>query len=236
MTSNFISLRLKTGVIQPLVDGDSSTSLYGWKDDGIALPSGSNYFGFVYQGSPSIRFGGYMATLSKGMFFSVPGEFFIGGGSGIIVSKAQYSTLFYIGGPIEKSGRLRYIDGCTDSLLIPPTLKGDPCLNALYFPPGINQTQHTHPSVRVGIVAFGKGKCIVPDDEINLEPGNAFIIPANGLHSFKTESDPLVVIAYHPDSDFGPTHEDHPMVNRTIVDGISASYLENIRTKELPTA
>jgi hypothetical protein len=25
------------------------------------------------------------------------------------------------------------------------------------------------------------------------------------------------VIAYHPDSDFGPTHENHPMVNRTIV-------------------
>lgn len=39
------------------------------------------------------------------------------------------------------------------------------------------------------------------------------------------------VIAYHPDSDFGPQDEDHPMVNRTIVDGVSASKLEAIRTK-----
>ena len=27
------------------------------------------------------------------------------------------------------------------------------------------------------------------------------------------------VVAYHPDSDFGPTHEEHPMVNRTRIDG-----------------
>jgi hypothetical protein len=28
------------------------------------------------------------------------------------------------------------------------------------------------------------------------------------------------VIAYHPDSDFGPENETHPMVNRTLVGGI----------------
>ena len=27
------------------------------------------------------------------------------------------------------------------------------------------------------------------------------------------------VIAYHPDSDWGPTDVEHPMVNRTLVEG-----------------
>jgi hypothetical protein len=40
----------------------------------------------------------------------------------------------------------------------------------------------------------------------------------------------LRVIAYHPDSDFGPTHEDHPMINRTMVGGVSASELPHLRT------
>jgi len=39
------------------------------------------------------------------------------------------------------------------------------------------------------------------------------------------------VIAYHPDSDFGATHEDHPMINRTIVNGTSAAVLSDIRTR-----
>ena len=36
---------------------------------------------------------------------------------------------------IPSSGAYEYIDGCTDSLLVPPTFKGEDCLNALYFPP-----------------------------------------------------------------------------------------------------
>jgi len=39
------------------------------------------------------------------------------------------------------------------------------------------------------------------------------------------------VIAFHPDSDFGATDIDHPMINRTIVDGVSANQIEEIRTK-----
>jgi hypothetical protein len=41
----------------------------------------------------------------------------------------------------------------------------------------------------------------------------------------------MTVIAYHPDSDFGATHEDHPMINRTMVDGISAAKIDEIRTQ-----
>lgn len=231
---NFISLNLKHGETRNNVDGDPSTSLSFWKNDGLCLPAGSNHFGFVYEGSPAIRWKDISMNLTAGMFFSIPGEGFIGGsGSGIIISKKNYSTIFTVGGPLEESGRLMYIDGCTDSLLIPPVLLGDPCFNALYFPPGIFQTQHTHPSVRVGMVVSGRGECIVPEGRIPLVPGDAFIIPTDGLHSFETKDSSLVVVAYHPDSDYGPTHENHPMINRTIVDGVSASKIDKIRTKEL---
>ena len=38
----------------------------------------------------------------------------------------------------------------------------------------------------------------------------------------------MIVVAFHPDSDFGPTHEVHPMINRTIVEGVPASQLNSI--------
>ena len=45
----------------------------------------------------------------------------------------------------------------------------------------------------------------------------------------------MCVIAYHPDSDFGPTDDDHPMVNRTIVDGVPVNQ-SNIRTTNMHEA
>jgi hypothetical protein len=44
-----------------------------------------------------------------------------------------------------------------------------------------------------------------------------FVIPEESQHSFHTENKALRVIAYHPESDFGPTDETHPMVNKTIL-------------------
>ena len=39
------------------------------------------------------------------------------------------------------------------------------------------------------------------------------------LHSFCTAASSLDVVVYHPDSDTGPTHHDHPMLNRTLIRG-----------------
>ncbi|NOQ71178.1 MAG: cupin domain-containing protein [Crocinitomix sp.] len=167
------------------------------------------------------------------MHFCIPGSnASLIGGEGIIIEKTNYHGLFSMGGPIEKKGRLKYIDGCTDSLLIPPVKKGDPCLNALFFPKGIDQTSHTHPSDRIGLVYSGSGKCITTDETIDLVPGDLFIIHQEGIHSFRTNSDEeLIVVAFHPDSDFGPEDEDHPMINRTIVDGKSAKSIKAIQTQ-----
>ena len=57
-----------------------------------------------------------------------------------------------------------------------------------------------------------------------------FRIPFEGNHKFRTFDSEMRVIAYHPDSDFGPQDEDHPMINRTMVDGVSANKIDKIRT------
>ena len=68
--------------------------------------------------------------------------------------------------------------------------------------------------------------------EVPLLPGTAFVIPAGAVHSFNTAGDEtLDVFAFHPDSDFGPTGTNHPMVNRTIVGGVAASRIVEIQTK-----
>lgn len=151
-------------------------------------------------------------------------------GGHFLAVKNNHSGTTLKGGPIEQTGRLRYIDGCTDSLLLPPDKYGDPCLNHLHFPQGIDQTMHIHPSARIGIVARGRGVAITPDNEYALIPGLAFVITPDGLHRFRTEGETMDVIAFHPESDFGPQDDDHPMVNRTIVDGVSAAKIKSIRT------
>lgn len=149
----------------------------------------------------------------------------------------KYEGLSQIGMQIEARGRLRYLDGCTDTCLIPPVRKGDPCLNLLHFPPNTRQTAHTHPSIRLGLVVRGYGLCKTPFGNAPLEPGSLFAIYpetgmksladdghlyAAGLHSFETDTREMLIVAYHPDSDFGATDEDHPMRNATYIDGVSA--------------
>lgn len=125
-------------------------------------------------------------------------------------------------GWVEEQGRLVYIDGCSDSLLIYPPRQGDPSLNLLYFPPGIEQTAHTHPSIRLGCVIEGHGHADVWKDgkkeSIPLQKGKMFCLEESELHRFRTaEGQPMTVIAWHPDGDWGPSDHNHTMLNRTYV-------------------
>ena len=232
VTPSFYSYPLVQGLLADMGADVFATRLYGFAGGNLQLDPNATCFGYVFEGHPTLRCDAGEFTLCAGMYFSVPrGGTVSGSGQGIAMARLGYHGFFHIGGPIEPTGRLKYIDGCTDSLLVPPVMLGDPCLNQLYFPPGIDQTQHTHPSMRVGMVVNGSGVCVTPREVIALTPGQVFVIPADGLHSFRTDESPMTVIAYHPDSDFGPTHENHPMINRTIVDGESAARIARIRTK-----
>jgi hypothetical protein len=220
------------GVLEDLRDNPFPSTLSCWNHDTLSLPAGATHFGYVHDGETTLSQGGREMRLGPRMYFSVSGEALVrGSGLGITMSRWGYDGFFQIGGPSEKKGRLKYIDGCTDSLLLSPIMLGDPCLNLLHFPRHISQTSHTHPSMRVGIVVEGNGVCITPEGELPLYPGAIFIIADDALHAFRTTESEMTVIAYHPDSDFGPTHEHHPMISRTIVNGVSASQIAEIRTK-----
>ncbi len=179
-------------------------------------------FGFVEAGIARVTEPGFNREAAAGQWFATASSCALVGSENcrvLVVQRLGYRGIPMCGGPIEDLGRLRYIDGCSDTLLACPPILGDPCLNHLHFPPGIDQTEHTHPSLRAGIVARGRGECITPRGVTSLVPGLVFVIPRDGLHRFRTADEGMDVIAYHPDSDWGPTHEQHPMVNRTLVGG-----------------
>jgi len=195
-------------------------SLYAWHHAPLSLAlDGQTAYGVIHNGPAVLECSAGTFTLTEGMYFSVTGYITISGeqSCGLVCVHDQYEGLFMLGGPMEEAGRLQYIDGCTDTLLIPPTILGDPCLNLLHIPAKTEQTQHTHPSLRYGMILSGSGTCITPDQEYNLSPGLIFCIPSDSLHSFHTQHSPLRVVAWHPDTDMGPTHENHPMVNKTII-------------------
>jgi hypothetical protein len=212
-------------------DGDPNfpSRIYGWENksnhglfEGHTSDAGA-CFGFVQAGRALILSGGVTWMLNAGQFFETQRGFkvMLLEPETVVMAAQRYD--YYgvnrAGGPIEALGRLKYIDGCSDTLLIGPQVKGEACINHLHFPTGIDQTEHTHPSSRIGIVARGSGECVTPLGATPLIPGRLFFIPKDGLHKFRTYSNEMDVIAYHPDTDFGPTHQEHPMVNRTLVGG-----------------
>lgn len=241
-------------------DPTSKSVIHSWnhedfnQDISMYKNESSAYYIFNHKGTcflkNKVNGEALIHTLYEGMHASISGSFEISGGCGVIIEKLEHNVPFVTGGPLEDIGRLNYIDGCTDSLLIPPVLKGDSCFNHLHFPENIDQTDHTHPSIRTGLIARGSGWCKTPWGEIPLSEGDVFLILPDikidgilqesthdgitaiaGTHSFRTEDSTMDVIAFHPDSDFGPEHEVHPMINRTMIDGVSATLVPEVQSK-----
>lgn len=227
MSMTFTPLTITTGLLLNLSDNAYPTRVYGWNNGRLDLNDfddcayASTHYGIVIEGHITLTCANGKYGLSEGMFFVCPGGCMIEAesdrGAGMVISRLNYSGLWQIGGPVERVGRLIYIDGCTDTLLAPPPRMGDPCLNHLHIPAGTNQTAHTHPSERIGVILRGSGECRSPDGVYPLQPGMGWHIPTGCLHSFYTHEESLDVIAWHPDSDFGPTDENHPMKNRTLI-------------------
>ncbi|MFO1524854.1 MAG: hypothetical protein U1F16_02640 [Turneriella sp.] len=212
------------------------TSVSGWQAEPQSLSATGTHFGFVVSGKVCVH-SAFISdfVMPTGSYFSLTGPVDLipqsPDSAGIVITRLGYEGFNHLGGPVEKQGRLKYIDGCTDSLLIAPPRKGDACLNLLHFPPHTDQTMHSHPSIRCGVVATGNGWCAGDIGTLPLETGMGFVIPADAMHKFQTGNGSMTVIAYHPDSDFGPDDDNHPMINRTIVDGQSARYNAGIRTR-----
>jgi hypothetical protein len=192
----------------------------------FTLPEFCKYcsvYGYSY-GESSLTIDGKTHNLEKGQYFGlsvkdsltaeITDKLFIVVRLGYIVP----NTI----GWVEKRGRLSYIDGCSDSLLIFPSRLGDSSLNLLYFPPGIEQTFHRHPSIRLGCVIDGCGHRDQGDGNnvtsTVLAEGTAFCLNEQERHRFKTTDSSMTIIAFHPDGDWGPTDHNHTMLNRTYLD------------------
>lgn len=182
-------------------------------------PICSTTYGFVIDGSVKLPQG---KVADKGEYFCYTESELecMVDGTAVFFSRIGFKGQPMVGGPLEERGRLAYIDTCSDSLLIYPPRMGDPSVSVLFFPPNIDQTYHIHPSLRFGVVVSGKGlACLEPKGEnerhIPLTPGVAFCLDEGEVHRFSTQEEPMVVIAYHPDGDWGPTDQNHTMLNRT---------------------
>jgi quercetin dioxygenase-like cupin family protein len=188
------------------------------------IPEGASIYGYVISGSAKI--------FDKDELVAVAGPECVFATSFLhrvefdaakvwIVTRHGFKTPLTVTKP-EVKGRLTYIDGCSDSLLIYPPRKGDGSLNLLYFPPNVDQTWHRHPSVRLGHVASGKGFAEWKDKDgmaqtKKLETGDTFIIGEQVSHRFCTEDSEMRILAFHPDGDWGPEDKNHAMINRTYI-------------------
>lgn len=216
------------GHVRDINDPVGDTRLYayehmvGQEEYREVIPALGACYGFVQCGRVHVSDPDVDWFLRRGQWFVTPGSCRLDFDPSsehtrvVVAQRVGFKALSQAGGPIEARGRVRYIDSCSDTLLACPPILGDPCLNLLHFPPGIEQTFHTHPSVRAGVVARGSGFCETPHGRTPLRAGLFFSIPAGGEHRFITRTDAMDVIAYHPDSDWGPTDDDHPMLNRTL--------------------
>ena len=178
----------------------------------------STYYGYCFV-DVEITINKKMFTLEKGNFFSIPShehevEFKAINSKVFVVGRLGYKGQFVVG-KVEEIGRLSYIDGCSDSMLVYPPRYGDPSISHLHFPKGINQSYHTHPSIRIGVVIKGSGFASMDGYELPLTAGCMFCLDEQELHRFRTEDEGMDIIAFHPDGEWGPTDENHTMLNRT---------------------
>jgi quercetin dioxygenase-like cupin family protein len=190
------------------------------------LPDHCKYatiYGYSF-GTSDLDIDGVNYKLSKGQYFALPVKnkaTATAWDSLFLVTRLGYQAMPTMGW-VEGKGRLSYIDGCSDSLLVYPARLGDSSLNLLYFPPGIEQSFHRHPSIRLGCVIAGEGLSSHGDynniSEDSLVPGTSFCLEEQERHRFRTEKSSMTIIAFHPDGDWGPTDHNHTMLNRTYLD------------------
>lgn len=111
-SKGFLMLELVNGLLHEYDDGKQLTSIFGFvQDSQVELPSGYTHFGMVVEGEIKLINNERERTLYKGDFFSVIGQATIkSNGRGMVSSAGNYKGFNMFGGPIEKEGRLRYIE------------------------------------------------------------------------------------------------------------------------------
>ena len=159
------------------------------KNDGMSY---SATYGYCINGSAVVVDDNGEWNVSAGRYFVFSGQISIKKATDLqmwTVMKVGFKPMTQVGA-VESKGRLSYIDGCSDSVLVSMPRYGDPVLNYLHFPTGIYQTQHTHPSIRMGLVIKGSGEAFMEKSNNSegwvkpLQTGCMFMLEEQELHSF----------------------------------------------------
>lgn len=191
----------------------------------IVQPAFSTLFGYVLAGQMNYD----KLNINAGLFFSLPSmsdkKITVVNGAAFIVCRFGYLGASSVGWGVNGPGRLSYIDGCSASILVYPPRLGEPSLHHLHFPKETSQSWHLHPSIRMGVVIRGSGTACLKGKKIPLVAGSTFALDPMETHRFETGVEPMDLIAFHPDGDWGPEDENHPMLNRTFLRGANGKLL-----------
>jgi quercetin dioxygenase-like cupin family protein len=116
-------------------------------------------------------------------------------------------------------GNLSYMDGGTNTTAVNPGRLGLPVINYVHFPAGMEQTLHTHPSQRIGLILSGKGQIELDKGVMfPIKEGDCFVMERNVLHNFMcNQGEDVTLFVFSPDSGTGPTDEINPLKVRTYV-------------------
>jgi len=116
-------------------------------------------------------------------------------------------------------GNLSYMDGGTNTTASNPGRLGLPVVNYVHFPAGMQQTLHTHPSQRIGLILKGKGEIELDHGQIfPISEGDCWVMERNVLHNFMcNQGEDVTLFVFSPDSGTGPTDEVNPLKVRTYV-------------------
>lgn len=128
---------------------------------------------------------------------------------GILIEIQYGATLFTIGGPIEPQGRVKYKSGKSKTFLIHhDTLSNKkPYLDHNHFPTLFKGISHLIEDYRIGLVIKGGGVFKTSKEEIDLNPGDLFLISSfegkvknvqDLKYSIDTENNTLDMIVFHP--------------------------------------
>jgi mannose-6-phosphate isomerase-like protein (cupin superfamily) len=198
----------------PVLFEDDAIRAVGLSDGKVEFAAGTVYVAVGWGHVTFADLSGWRWRIAGGMYACLCGPALLeANGGALAVHVKAYEGMFMLGGPIEEKGRLRYISGCTDTGLIQPLRCGDPCLNYLHFPAHTHQAAHHHPSHRVGLVYAGRGLCHTDKRIVPLVAGGVFVLPTGTKHWFETNDEALRIVVFHPDSEFGPSHQ---MLNATL--------------------
>jgi len=151
--------------------------VWGVDDGALVLGEDATQFVFCSQGALVVRqTGAWPHVLTAGMYASVPGKCDVRPvgqdlSQGLVISRHGWLGMVVLGGPLEERGRLRYIDGCTDSLLVPTVqVLLDP-VHRMMSTIRHNRARGTHAVVRMADIVRGMVAEGVPAREIQKRLG-----------------------------------------------------------------